>query len=139
MTEQQLEILDQLIENGYATRTVGIMDNTIQATFHTLTAEQQMAVEAQMKDVIGTPLHGLHTYTIKLLSQALVKFSYKGKETEFTSAEEAEKFIRSRPTTLVDNLVAEQSKLEKETNELISGKTTVEDFSKIPSTGSVPS
>ena len=136
MTEQQLEILDQLIETGYATRTVGLINNTIQATFHTLTAEQQMLVEAQMKDVVGTPLHGLHTYSVKLLAQALVTFTYKGKVTTFTTPAEAEEFVRSKPTTLVDELVNEQSKLEKETNELITGKTTVEDFSKIPSVDS---
>jgi len=136
MTEQQLEIMDQLIDVGYATRTVGLVNNTILATFHTLTAEQQMLVEAQMKDVTGTPLHGLHTYSVKLLAQALTNFTYKGKITNFTSAEEAEAFIRSKPTSLVDSLVEEQSKIEKEANELITGKTTAEDFSKIPPAGS---
>jgi hypothetical protein len=138
MTEQQLEILDQLIETGYATRTVGILNNAVQVTFHTLTAEQQMLVEAQMKDVTGTPLHGLHTYSVKLLAQSLVDFSYKGVAIKFLSADEAETFVRSKPTTLVDLLVTEQSKLEKEVNELITGKTTVEDFSKTPPADSEP-
>jgi hypothetical protein len=97
-----------------------------------------MLVEAQMKDVTGTALHGLHTYSVKLLSQAIASFSYKGKVTEFVTPEEAEKFIRSKPATLVDELIAEQSKLEKEVNELITGKTTIEDFSKIPSVDSEP-
>lgn len=132
MTEQQLEIMDQLIDVGYATRTVGLVNNTILVTFHTLTAEQQMLVEAQMKDVTGTALHGLHTYSVKLLAQSLISFSYKGKTTTFESAEEAENFVRSKPTSLVDSLVDEQAKLEKEVNTLITGKTVVEDFSKIP-------
>lgn len=137
MLEKQLEIMDQLIETGYATRTVGLVNNSILVTFRTLTAEDQVRVEGQMKDVAQTtPLHGLHTYSIKLLAQGLISFTYKGTETQFATAEEAESFVRSKPTSLIDALVAEQSKLEKEVNDLITGGATIEDFSKIPSADS---
>ena len=133
MTEQQIDILDQLMVKGYVQKTIGLLDNNIFVTLRTLPTEQQLAVEASMKTVEGTQLYALHTYFVRLLARGLVDITYKGTKTTFATPEEAEVFIQSKPALLIGALITEQGKLEKEVSVLISGPEVVENFPKTPS------
>ena len=138
MNEKQLALLDQLMTKGFAEETVTLLDGTLMVTLRTLPTESQLAVESSMKDVEGTPLFAVHTYSLRLLSYSIMSVTYKGKTYTFKTPADAESFIRSKPAILVDTLIAEHGKIEKAVTELIKGPDTVENFSKTPLADSAP-
>ena len=136
MTQEQLDLLDQLILKGYVERTITLFDKAVSVTFRTLSAEQQLQVEMDMKGTEGTALYNLHQYSMKILAHALRSFCYKKQITTFATAAEAEQFLGTKPGSLVDELIREQGKLEKSVNTLIMGEQTVENFLQTPSVSS---
>lgn len=107
------KLLEDLFEHGFATRVVDIIPNKLSATVRTLNANDQLQLENSMKDVDGSYAYLIHTYSLRLLSYTITKYG----ENEFKSIAEATKFFEAQglSSVLVEKLVKEQQKLEKDT------------------------
>jgi hypothetical protein len=135
MNEKQLALLDQILVQGFATTSVPILGGKAEITFSSMTAGDQLHIESEMKSVdTTTPAHFLHNYSIKMLGSVLKKYTVLGKEPViFNSPKEAEAFIKSRPSTVVDAMVQAQGNLEKELAVLSKATDVEENFTSTPS------
>jgi len=134
MTNTELTILDDLIDKGFTTRTLSILDGTYVFTIRNLFAHEQLTAEAIMKANDQNPLHTLHTYAFKLLEYALLSIEHKGKKLVFKTPEEAANYINSKPAALVEMIAKEHSKLEGDVTKLLQKDSLTENFSQTPST-----
>lgn len=133
MTNEQLQILDDLMTQGYTTRTISLLDGNLQFTIKNLPIEDQLEVEASMKNIDSTPLYTVHTYSLRLLERALLSVLFKGAKTNFANFQEASEYLAKKPAAIIDLMVAEHGKLEKEISTLVKDEKAVENFSKTPS------
>lgn len=140
LTNEQMTLLDQILIQGHATKTVLILGGKAEVTFNSMTAGDQLNVESYMKNIEGAPAFVVHTYSIKLLSQVLKKYHMIGQEPIiFKSPSETEEFIKQRPVTLVDAMIAAQGAFEKELGQLAKSENLEQNFTQTPSQESVQS
>lgn len=139
LTSEQIELLDQILVKGFATKTIPILGGKAEITFNSMTAANQLEVESYMKNIEGAPAFVVHTYSIKLLARVLVKYHVVGKDPVlFTSPEEAEAFLRGRPSTVVDAIISAQGEFEKTLGELAKTEDLEVNFTQTPSPDSAP-
>ena len=82
----------------------------------------------------GSPAFVVHTYSIKLLAQVLKQFHIIGKDpVVFKTPDEAETFLKTRPTTTVDAIIEAQGKFEKELRQLAIAEDLEANFTETPS------
>jgi hypothetical protein len=138
LTNDQMTLLDQILVQGYATKTVPILGGKAEVTFNSMTAGDQLNVESYMKNIEGAPAFVVHTYSIKLLAEVLKQYHHIGHDPViFKDSKEAEAFIKGRPSTLVDAMIAAQGAFEKELGQLAKSETLEANFSPTPSPESV--
>jgi len=134
LTNEQMTLLDQLLVNGFATKTIPVLGGKSEVTFNSMTAGDQLNVESYMKNIDGAPAFVVHTYSIKLLSQVLKRYHVLGHDPIiFKDATTAEEFLKTRPSTLVDAIISAQSNFEKELGQLAKSETLEENFTPTPS------
>ena len=138
MTNEQLALVEQLLVNGVATKETKILGGKAVVLLNSLTTGDQLAVEFEMKAIEGTPAYMVHTYSLKLVSRVLKAFTYGEKTSVFTTAEAAYEFIMTRPSAIVDAIINEHTKFEKELAELSAAEGLVENFTETPSVSSKP-
>ena len=91
-------------------------------------------IEAYMKNVEGGPVFIMHIYSVKLLAQVLKKYHYIGKDpVVFSDVEKAEAFIKTRPSTITDAMIAAHAEFEKELAQIAKSEDLEENFSQAPS------
>jgi hypothetical protein len=133
-TDEQMTLLDQLLVQGYATKTIQILGGKAEVTFNSMTAGDQLNVESFMKNIEGAPAFVIHTYSIKLLAQVLKKYHHIGNDPViFNSAADAETFIKGRPSMVVDAIIAAQGAFEKELGMLAKAENLEQNFTQTPS------
>lgn len=130
MTQAQMALLDELIENGFITRKVDVLGGTLQAVLTSSTTADQLAVEGALKLTDSVPVHMIHNYQLKAISRVLKSVTYKDKVTIFKSPEEAEEYLITRPAFVVDALMDARTKLENEVNEAAKPEALDANFSK---------
>lgn len=134
LTPEQIELLDQVLIKGFATKTIPILGGKAEITFHSMTAANQLEVESYMKNIEGAPAFVVHTYSIKLLSRVLMKYHVIGNDPIiFKSPDEAEDFLKSRPSTVVDAVIAAQGEFEKLLGKLAKSEDLESNFTPTPS------
>lgn len=134
ITNEQMALLDQMLVQGYATKNVPILGGKAEVMFTSMTAGNQLEVEAYMKNIEGAPAFVVHSYSIKLLSQVLKKYHIIGKDPIiFKTPEEAESFLKTRPSTVVDSIIFAQGTFEKELKQLAGAENLEQDFTQAPS------
>jgi len=134
LTNEQMTLLDQILVQGYAVKIIPILGGKAEVTFNSMTAGDQLNVESYMKNIDGAPAFVVHTYSIKLLAQVLKAYHYIGKDvTLFKDANEAETFIKGRPSTIVDAMISAQGAFEKELGLLARMENLEENFTPTPS------
>jgi hypothetical protein len=133
LTPEQSKMLDELIVKGYTEKETTILDGNVIVVFRSLTTEDQLSVEREMKSIEGTPLFTVHSFSVKILSYVLR--SYKAGSLVFTNknAAETEAFIKTRATVVTDALVTAHSEFEKELKEMTSVEVIKENFTQTPS------
>lgn len=134
MTDAQLKQLDELMEKGFTTKNVSVLDGLLKATIRTSTAKDQLEVESSLKVSETIPLHMIHNYSTKLLSRVLLSVTYKDKTQVFKDFMESEAFLVSRPNFVIDLLLKEHSELEKEIRAFTTPENLEQNFSTAPST-----
>jgi hypothetical protein len=132
MTEKELDILDQLIETGRVKRTVLMFDGKGEATFATMTTQDHLEAESEIRGTEGTVMYITHLQSIKFLCRGLKEFIYKGKPHKFADFKEAGEFINASSTLLVDALVDEFSKFQREVAKISSNEEVQKNFTETP-------
>jgi hypothetical protein len=124
-------LLEQLVFNDFATKDFEKAKGNLKFTLKTLSGEEQLELEKFMRDIKGTPKEIMHTYSLRLLCYALVKFQNK----DFTkkSKEEIYSFLQKRNTNTLDLLLDSNKAFARECKALLNGEE-FEDFSQTPST-----
>lgn len=140
MTDVQAKMLDDLLFNGVTFKTIPLFDGKMTIVLSSLVTENQIEVEKQMKDFSdSTPAHMVHTFSIKLVSQVLKGVKAGESDIKFKSPEEAESFMRSRPTVITDAIVKEHRDFENELRSITSVEELKENFITTPLTDVAPS
>jgi hypothetical protein len=140
LTTQQIALLDQLLEAGFASRTIKILGGKAEVTLNSLTAGDQLMVESYMKNMDGSPAFVVHTYSIKLVSQVLKQYHNIGKDpVSFKTSDDAEAFLKTRPTTTVDAIIEAHGKFENELKQLSRAEDLELNFTETPSPAPEPS
>lgn len=132
MTNEQIVLIEQLLITGVASKQVKILGGKAEISLTSLTTGDQLRVESEMRSIEGTPAFMVHTYSLKLVSQILKSFTSGGKQIDFKTAQEAYDFIISRPSSVVDAIIGEHTKFEKELALLAKMDTLAENFTEAP-------
>ena len=106
-----MDILEQIFDQGYATKEVSLAKGKIKATVRNLATSSQLEIEQQlskMKD--SSSAFVLHQYSMGILSHTLVKLNDK----KFKKPEEVTKALLTLPTAVCDGLITAQNLFEKE-------------------------
>jgi hypothetical protein len=135
LTEKQQKWLEQLVFEGQVMTNIAIMNSLMTLELRSLTGELQLEAEKEMSAVDGTAVYTLHMFAIFSLSKALASVKAKGVDIKFGSSTEALAFIKSRPTTIIDEMVRAHANFEKELKEITTPQTVSENFSQTPGTG----
>jgi len=133
MTPEQEKMLDELLEKGTVTRHITVMQGKLTATLVSITTGDELEAEYLTKASDSISAHQLHTYSVKILARALKEVKHGGKTTKFENAEDAETYIKSKPPVLLNALLTEQSKFEKDIRAALSVEQ-LENFSAPPAT-----
>jgi len=128
-----MDLLEQLVFNGNATKDFERGDGKLKFTLATVTGENQLNLESGMEKIKGSPNFIIHTYGVKLLSYSLKK--YQEKDFSKSTPEEVENFIITLSTPVVDVLSIAQADFQKECKNLLSPEV-IENLSETPSTDS---
>ena len=137
MTNEQLTIIDDLMRKGVTTRTIKMLDGNFCFTIRNLRTEETLEVESSMKSIDTTYLHSIHTFALRLLEYGLTSALYKGEKVVFKTPADAALYLKTKPSSLIEFMITEHSKLEKDVSALLKGDD-VENFSSTPSTDSAP-
>lgn len=133
MTLEQTLLTEQLLLSGAATKQAKILGGKAEVLISSLTTGDQLRVESEMRTVDGTPAFMVHTYSLKLLSHILKAFTFSEKTIDFKTPQEAYDFVMTRPAAVVDAIIGEHTKFEKELSELSKLGELVENFTETPS------
>jgi len=124
LTGEETKMLMEYMLNNYTEKTYHIGD--LAFTLGTVSVEQQMMTQNEIKDFIGTQLQWAQELRIKILSCSLKKFGDK----EFKTREEAEKFIKSSNDLIANKITEAQSKFQENLKNLLD---RADDFTESPS------
>jgi len=119
-----MNFLEQVFENGYATKEVELANGKIKVSLQNLSAKDQLIIEDSMSDVTGSSAFVLHTYSLMLLSFTVKKYN----KHSFKSTDEAKDFLENQPSFVLDKLTKEHSEFEKELGEAITGEEIEKTF-----------
>jgi hypothetical protein len=140
LTKEQVALLDQILDKGYATKTIKILGGKAEVTFSSMQGGEQMKVESLMKDIQGTPAYVIHQYSIKLAAQAIKSYHVIGKDIQiFTKPDDAEAFLVKFPVSIIDVIIQAQGAFEKELSELAKTEDLETNFTPTPSEEQKPS
>jgi len=139
MTKEELALAEQLLLVGSAKKKCKILGGKAEIELASLTTGDQLDVESEMRTVEGTPAFMVHTYSLKLVSQVLKSVTYNGAAIEFTTVADAHQYLLSRPSSLVDAVINEHTKFEKELAAIARMDTLVENFTEAPPVDSAQS
>jgi hypothetical protein len=134
LTNEQMTLLDQILTQGYATKTISILGGKAEITVNSMVAGSQLNVESFMRNIDGAASFVVHTYSIKLVSEVLKRYHPVGHDPViFKDAKEAEAFLLARPASVVDAIIAAQGAFEKELGLLSKAENLEENFTPTPS------
>lgn len=129
-----MDLLEQLIFDGYATKDFEKSNGKIKFTLKTLNAQEQIELEASMSEVKkGTRNEVIHIYSLRLLTFALVR--YQDKELADESKDEIYKKLEKLSTIVIDIMLDSNKDFTQECKDLVSGEE-LENLSQTPSTDS---
>lgn len=118
------DILDQIFEKGHAIKELTLLDGRLKLKMKNLETQDQIRIEKEMENVKGNSIYTIHSYTLKLLASVLVE--WKGTEID---PKEADRIINNLPSKVVDRLVSEHKKFEKEISKALDVDEIKENFS----------
>ena len=139
MTNEEIALVEQLIMTGTATKQAKILGGKAEIQIASLTTGDQLGVEAEMRTIEGTPAFMVHSYSLKLISHVLKVFTFNGKSQTFKDSNEAYAFVLSRPSAVVDAIIGEHTKFEKELAAISKMENLTESFTETPPADSKPS
>lgn len=132
--DETARILEELFDNGYATREVDVLEGKLKAKVRSLSAKAQLEIEASMgKDTTKTTpaAYVIHTYSLKLLSKTLISYGTK----IFDDPAETVVFLENLTNSIIDKLVKAQNTLEKDIRKALKMENIEANFS---GTGPLP-
>lgn len=106
-----MKLLEEIFDKGYATKDVKLAKGKIKAVVKNLSAEEQLEIEDKLstyKDKSNAFV--LHQYSLQILEKTVL--SVNGNS--FTSPKATREYLGKLPTPIVDTLIKEQNKFEKE-------------------------
>ena len=119
-----MNFLEQVFENGYATKDVELASGKIKVTLQNLSAKDQLKIEDSMSEITGSSAFVLNTYSLMLLSYTVKKYN----KNSFNSIKDAKDFLENQPSFVLDKLTKEHSEFEKELGEAITGEEIEKTF-----------
>lgn len=131
---ENLTYLDQLMEQGYAQKTLKIVNDKVEITIQSLSTSDQLELEHFMTTVQGAPAFVVHTYSIKLLSYILKRYRTQKVDKSFIDPKSAEEFVRSLASVLIDVLLTAHNEFNSELSKLITPENIDKNFSVTPPT-----
>lgn len=126
-----MDLLEQLIFNNRASKEFKELDGKLVFTLQTLTAGDNLEIDQKMLNVTGTTTYIMHTYSLHILSYALIKLN--GVDFTKKTKEEIYNELKDKSGSIVDFLSKTHGDFEKECKNLIT-KDNIENFSETPST-----
>jgi hypothetical protein len=127
VTKQEKEdFLTGLVVNNRATKTVPIVKGKLDVVFSSISAADQLEVEQIVSTMKTSAQHTLHTYALLLLGKGLD--TYGDVDMTTLSAEEVKTFIEDLPAPIIDKLVKEQHKFNKQVQAIIDPEAIEEVF-----------
>ncbi len=124
-----MEILEQLILNGTAQKDFDLLKGKIKFTLKSLSGKEQMAIEAWMKDVSGTPVFVVHNFTLRMLTFGLV--SFQDNKFEGKSPQEKLEFVEALDTSVIDLITESQKNFYKDCKKAVN-PDAIENLSQTP-------
>jgi hypothetical protein len=126
----KMNILEQLITQGYAQKDFDLLEGKLKFTLKSLSGKEQMAIEAWMKDVSGTPVFVVHNFTLRMLTFGLV--SYQDNKFEGKSPQEKLEFVEALDTSVIDLITESQKKFYEDCKKAVN-PDAIESLSKTQS------
>jgi hypothetical protein len=125
-----MEILEQLIVNGVAEKDFELLEGKLKFTLKSLSGKEQLAIEAWMKDITGTPVFVVHSFTLRMLAFGLVSY----KDTKFNGKNPQEKleFIEGLDTSIIDLITENQKEFYEQCKKALN-PDAIENLSETPS------
>jgi len=128
-----MDILEQLIVNGFAKKDFTLLKGKLKFTIKTLSGKEQLSIEDWMKDIKGTPAFIVHNFTLRMLTVGLL--SYQDTTLKGQNPEQIFGFVEQLDTTILDRLTASQKDFYAECNKL-ANLDEIENLSPAPSVDS---
>jgi archaellin len=125
------KIIEDLIFKGHAQQKFSKLDGKLNFTLKTLTGKEQINLEKDMRDVTGTAKEVLHTYSVMLISYALVE--YQGEDYSKMPVEERYEIISNFSTIVLDLILDENQAFNEKCKKLLRSEEILKK-SKTPST-----
>jgi hypothetical protein len=126
--------LEQLVDLGYAEKTLKTLKDKVTIKLRTLGAEDQLSLEQGMGMLTGSAAYVVHTYSIKLLSFVLKEYKTDKIDKIFKTNIEAEEFLKPKASIIIDALVKEHEVFTKELKEITTVEKIDENFTSTPPT-----
>jgi hypothetical protein len=118
------KILEEIFDNGFATHTVSLIPDKLDATIKNLSGEDYLDIDDKMMDEKGSKLKVYQLYGLQKLAHALVKY----KNITFNNSDEAFEYISKLAVPVVDRLLKEQDTFEKQVREALKAEEIEENF-----------
>jgi hypothetical protein len=125
-----MDLLEQLVFNGVATKKYSKLDDKLEFTLRTLKGGEQLDIEKDMRDIEGTPSFIVHSYSLKMLSRCLLQ--YQSNNFKDKSPEEVQEFLETLSTQILDLLIDTNSEFQAECQKLVKPEN-LENLSQTPS------
>lgn len=120
-----MDILEQIFDQGYATKDLVLAKGKIKATVRNLSTSNQLDIEEKLsKTKDKSSAYILHRYSMGILSHTLIKLN----GTTFKNPGDVEKQLLKLPTAVCDALITAQNMFEKEVANIITPEKVEETF-----------
>lgn len=105
-------LLDELFENDYVTRVVQLSESTPKIKVKTLSFSDQEGLELVVKELVTklTQRQFVQAYALEILSRTLVHWG----TVKYPDAEGWKEFLKTKNLSLIQKILKEQEKLEKD-------------------------
>ena len=126
-----MTILEEIFENGYATKDVDLAEGKFKAIVKNLSTDEQLTIESALSNLKDkSNAYVLHQYSLQILQKTVLSLN----GTAYTDEKLLRKALGKLPTAIVDSLIKAQNQFEKEIAKLINPNDVDKTFFETDST-----
>ena len=126
-----MTILEQIFEQGYASKEVKLANGKVKAVVKNLTTDEQLEIESGLSSLKDkSNAYVLHQYSLQILQKTVLQLN----GTTYTDEKLLRKALGKMPTAVVDSLIKAQNAFEKEIASLVNPEEVDKTFFETGST-----